>query len=531
MTGYARGRGRRGGKGRGCGNVEGISDNFPVVSSVDINPSQRPTLDQASQPQAQPIGIPEEMIGFARGRGRRDRKSRGRGNVKGIRELPQGPTIDQASQPQAQPTRIPEASQWTSLELRSPETSQRPSSGSEFSRNLEGSVHPSSENLNSGAVSFSNTKKGRGKYRSIHVDMKTQCGSKITVYIPDDIDRAVGPGARDIVNYCGLIMRSTISFRDGEWAKIFAKHGQTMWLKVQEKFEVGGGRGEHVLQGFVASTMQRLFRTWKTRLHAEYLRYNTDEERLSHPPKDVMPEDWEFLVQYFGSPTFKAVSERNKTNRKKQTTKHSCGSKSFAEVEESTRDPLTGEKAPPDRVWELQHTRKNDKGELLWSDPRSQQIYDQIQELVGQQEYEENESPMNGDEILAIVLGERTGYVRGKGYGKQPLKKSRMQQGDLGSSLSSAIESVRYEMQADMERKLQEEREQMRAEMDKRFQEQMEEERRQMRLEMDKRIQDKMEMAALIVRMQQGQGSSTARVIQRKKQKSTGASWGVKRKR
>lgn len=75
----------------------------------------------------------------------------------------------------------------------------------------------------------------------------------------------------------------------------------------QEKFEVGGGRGEHVLQGFVASTMQRLFRTWKTRLHAEYLRYNTDEERLSHPPKDVMPEDWEFLVQYFGSPTFKVA--------------------------------------------------------------------------------------------------------------------------------------------------------------------------------------------------------------------------------
>lgn len=62
MTGYARGRGRRGGKGRGCGNVEGISDNFAVVSSVDINPSQRPMLDQASQPQAQPIGIPEASI-------------------------------------------------------------------------------------------------------------------------------------------------------------------------------------------------------------------------------------------------------------------------------------------------------------------------------------------------------------------------------------------------------------------------------------------------------------------------------------
>ncbi|KAL3348570.1 hypothetical protein AABB24_021973 [Solanum stoloniferum] len=476
-----RGRGRRGGRGRGRGNVEGVRDNFAVVSSVNINPSHRPTLDQASQPQAQPAGIPEAI-------------------------------------------------QCTSPGFRTPGTSQRQLSGSQLSRNMEGSVHPSSENLNNDEVSCSKSKKGRGKYRSINVEMKTKYGSKITVHIPDDIDRAVGPGARDIVNYCGLTMRSTISFRDGDWATIFAKDGETMWLKVKEKFEVGGGRGENVLQGFVASTMKRLFRTWKTRLHAEYLRYNTDEERLSHPPKDVVPEDWEFLIQYFGSQTFKAKSKRNKINRKKQTTKHLCGSKSFAEVEESTRDPLTGEKAPPHRIWELQHTRKNDKGELLWSDQQSQQIHGQIQELVVQQQYEQNENPMTRDKILATVLGERTGYVRGKGYGKMPLKKSCMQHEYWGSSLSSAIEGVRQEMQADMDRKLQEEREQMRAEMDKMFQAQMEEERRQMRVEIDKRIQDQM-VANLMVGMQQGQGSSTARVSKGKKQKSPEVSWGVERKR
>ncbi|XP_059311968.1 uncharacterized protein LOC132063443 isoform X4 [Lycium ferocissimum] len=449
MARFARGRGRRGGRGRGRGNIEGVRDNFAVVSSVNINPPHKPTLDQASQPLVQSTGIPEET-------------------------------------------------QWTSPDLRSPETSQRPLSGSQLSGNMEGSVHPSSENLNSGEVSCRKTKKGRGKYRSLHLDMKTQRGSKIKVHIPDDIDRAVGPGARDIVNYCGLIMRSTISLRDGDWATIFAKDGETMWLKVKEKFEVGGGKGEHVLQSFVASTMKRLFRTWKTRLHAEYLRYNTDEERLSHPPKDVVREDWEFLIQYFGSEEFKAKSERNKINRKKQTTKHSCGSKSFAEVEESTRDRLTGEKAPPDRVWELQHTRKNDKGELLWSDEQSQRVYGQIQELVAQQQYEQNENPKTGDEILAAIL-----------------------------------ESVRQEMQAEMDRKLEEEREQMRAEMDKRFEAQMQEERRQMRIEIDKRIQDQM-VATLMVRMQQGQGSSpssTARVNKGKKQKSPEVSWGVKCKR
>ncbi|XP_070037403.1 uncharacterized protein [Nicotiana tomentosiformis] len=93
---------------------------------------------------------------------------------------------------------------------------------------------------------------------------------------------------------------------------------------------------QHVLQALVIDTMQRLFRAWKTRLHADYFLYDTDEERLSHRPDDITPEDWVSLAEHFGSLAFKAVSERNKLNRGKQTTKHSCGSKSFAEVEEST---------------------------------------------------------------------------------------------------------------------------------------------------------------------------------------------------
>ncbi|OIT19365.1 hypothetical protein A4A49_65402, partial [Nicotiana attenuata] len=96
-----------------------------------------------------------------------------------------------------------------------------------------------------------------------------------------------------------------------------------------DKFEATGVR-EHVLQALVVNTMKRLFRTWKIRLHVEYSRYDTDEERLSHRPSDVTPEDWVFLLGHFGSPEFKfqAVSERNKINRGKQITKHSCGSKS-----------------------------------------------------------------------------------------------------------------------------------------------------------------------------------------------------------
>jgi len=83
------------------------------------------------------------------------------------------------------------------------------------------------------AVSRVNRKRGRGKYKSKTVDIKTKYGGKIKVIIPYDIDRAVGSGARDIVNYSGLIMRSSISFRDGNWQKIILKHGEAMWYKVK----------------------------------------------------------------------------------------------------------------------------------------------------------------------------------------------------------------------------------------------------------------------------------------------------------
>lgn len=39
------------------------------------------------------------------------------------------------------------------------------------------------------------------------------------------------------------------------------------------------------------------------------------------------------------------------------------------------RDPETGEKAPPDQVWLIQHTKKNKEGELVWSDPKSKEIH------------------------------------------------------------------------------------------------------------------------------------------------------------
>ncbi|XP_075087804.1 uncharacterized protein LOC107806906 isoform X3 [Nicotiana tabacum] len=215
-------------------------------------------------------------------------------------------------------------------------------------------------------------------------------------------------------------MRSTISFRDGYWQKIVSKNGEIMWLIVKDKFEVLGSVRERVLQALVISTMQRLFRAWKIRLTSHYSRHIADRIILSHRPEDVELEDWKYLVEYFGSSEFK-------------------------------KNPATGEKETPDRVWEIQYIHKNDNGEIVWVDPQSQQIHGQLQELVAQQQSEENEHPMTRDEILSFVLGERTSYVHSKGYRKNPPKKSHIQAANLEANVSSAMATVRQKMQAEMQ--------------------------------------------------------------------------------
>ncbi|KAF3639394.1 putative formin-like protein 3-like [Capsicum annuum] len=73
--------------------------------------------------------------------------------------------------------------------------------------------------------------------------------------------------------------------------------------------------------------------------------------------------------------------------------------------------------------------------------------------------FEEIELCMIEDKILSLVLGERSRYVRGKGYGKKPPNNNQTQQANIETSVSSAVESMHQEIQLNMERKLQEERE------------------------------------------------------------------------
>ncbi|PHT66900.1 hypothetical protein T459_31325 [Capsicum annuum] len=73
------------------------------------------------------------------------------------------------------------------------------------------------------------TQSSRNLDESVCLSLEDETGA-------DYIDRAVGSGARDIVNYCGWIKGTTVSFRDGSWQNIVLKHGEAMWYRVKVVF-------------------------------------------------------------------------------------------------------------------------------------------------------------------------------------------------------------------------------------------------------------------------------------------------------
>ncbi|KAF7821160.1 uncharacterized protein G2W53_026615 [Senna tora] len=345
----------------------------------------------------------------------------------------------------------------------------------------------------------------RGRYRGKEVNKLTKNGEKIEIDLAKGMKRVVGAKARMVANECGNVLRSTVSLRDCiTWNQVTAKYGEVMMRKMKDMFKPREGRDEVIFHGYCVMAMQKALQTWKSNLHEEYKAYATDELRLENQPDSISPEDWRWLLEYFATPQFMAQSERNKINRSKQTTKHCCGPKSFAEVEEATRDLITGELALPDIVWEMQHARTK-QGVLVWSDPQSQEIHGRIQAEVPVEE-----PRMSRDEILASVLGERSGYVRGKGYGAMPSKR-KLNQTEVDSRVSSTIETARVEMRAEREAEREEDRVQMRTEIRADMRAEREEDRVQMRAEIraemeqeiDRRIKE--QLGALMATLQQGQ--------------------------
>ncbi|KAL2924035.1 Two-pore potassium channel 3 [Bienertia sinuspersici] len=255
-----------------------------------------------------------------------------------------------------------------------------------------------------------------GKYKSYIVDMKLKGRQpKLKVYIPDDIDRAIGDNARHFVNECGRVVRTRTPLNVKNWKEAFTISGDVMWKEIEGKFEIKEGGSYMKLQAFAVDTMQRLYRLWKARLHFYYKSLGTEltnEERLKYPPPDLPQDQWQYCVERFGSTEFKKISERNSKNHlSEKRTKTTTGNLSFAEVEDILTQENQGVKPPANVIWLMEHTTRNNEGVLQWADEsRSKEIHEQLKVVVAT-----HGDSMTQEEILLDVLKPISGYFRGKG--------------------------------------------------------------------------------------------------------------------
>jgi len=51
----------------------------------------------------------------------------------------------------------------------------------------------------------------------------------------------------------------------------------------------------------ILKIVQERYRGWRASLSCTYKAYKTDDARMSNVPEDLQPEEWEWLINYYGT--------------------------------------------------------------------------------------------------------------------------------------------------------------------------------------------------------------------------------------
>ncbi|XXG51664.1 hypothetical protein AAC387_Pa03g0185 [Persea americana] len=198
----------------------------------------------------------------------------------------------------------------------------------------------------------------------------------------NEYGQPIGRSERLLSSYVGIIARdgqkTPLTYSD--WRRMPAKRKTDMLQAIQAKFDLGNNANT---KRWVYLGISTSWRNWKAELKKKYYNpYHTIRERLQHCPARVNPDQWAWLVTFWGSQEGVARSRRNSRNCEAQTMSHTAGTKSFARIrdEARTRNP---DGQAPDRIemFRMTHTRRD--GQLV--DQASKDVMRQLKESLSQQ--------------------------------------------------------------------------------------------------------------------------------------------------
>nr|CAD1836432.1 unnamed protein product [Ananas comosus var. bracteatus] len=253
-------------------------------------------------------------------------------------------------------------------------------------------------------------KKGRGVTKNVKWFKKFKPGEKSAVTIDSDLRRAVAGDVVPFITEMGVVLRQYTVLSNKRWKEVPNHIKQKMFDDLLGKFD--GIQGEKVN---VLDHLKKMYREWRHRLHRYYLRFNSDEERLTKVPENVTDNDWRYLVKYFGSEEFKYLSARNKNNRAKQGISTIKGRTSFVRIRYNMRDPVTQAEPKMTDYWKATHLRHNGD----WMDGRSKDVMETLEDIEKEQ-LQSGGPLLTPEEQMSKACGTRSGYIRGLGCGPRP---------------------------------------------------------------------------------------------------------------
>ncbi|XXG75034.1 hypothetical protein AAC387_Pa07g3625 [Persea americana] len=181
-----------------------------------------------------------------------------------------------------------------------------------------------------------------------------------------------------------------------------AERKMDMLQAIQAKFDLGNNANT---KRWVYLGISTSWRNWKAELKKKYYNpYHTIRERLEHCPTRVNPDQWAWIITFWGSQERVARSRRNSRNREAQAMSHTAGTKSFARIRDE---------AAPDQIEMFRMTHARRDGQLV--DQASEDVM--LNESLSQQP-ESSQNSTTREAIFPQVMGEdRRGRVRTFGLG------------------------------------------------------------------------------------------------------------------
>ncbi|KAH0679273.1 hypothetical protein KY284_020358 [Solanum tuberosum] len=296
---------------------------------------------------------------------------------------------------------------------------------------------------------FTRLKKGRGKTRGKGLEkMKKTLGSKMKIEIPLGKGRPTKPDqSAKLSNELGIIARNFLLLPN-KWKELTREDKDAALIRCHERFEIN--LDEHYVKDSCEDILKNRSRQWRYKLKQLFESAHSEEEARKIEVPELTPENWNRLCDMWINPHHKKRCNINKVNRTKLKSNHFMGSKAFV----AARAEMGGTKpegVEPDRIEFYKHTHyTSEKG---WSSLEAETHYNNMIDL--KDIYNSGESSMTIDEIVDTVLGTKSGYIKGLGYGPKPntTRATQRRTAELEDSLKKAKQEA-ASAQHDLQKRL-----------------------------------------------------------------------------